>query len=418
MSYHGVEIIETGPGTATVKSRSAATTMVIGTAPIGDVHDTQAKRANYINQPILITTRAEAAAAFGQHKDGFTIPAVLDAIFDQAQTSGVGQIEVVNVFDPDTHSAPSDVDAADIIGTVSASGKLSGLKCAYSSYHRLGRFPKFLVAPGFTGLSGVRAELEVICNKIRARSILDTPAGVSAQQVIEARGPSGSFNLQYNSRRLVPVWPHMKVVREGQSAPVLDYYSSRFLGVWLRTIMENGHHHSPSNRPIFGIEDAEVDVLSIPGAKDTDVQKLRNVGVVTVEESFGKGPHTSGNRSSAWPTDTDLRNFLHVQLIEDVLDEEVLHFLEQFRDRLANPARLEYIEDALNQHLQSLTLGDDPVLYYVSFRFDRTRTTANSIAQGQVYWKLIYTPVGVMERLTVDRNIDLAAASNPLALAA
>lgn len=420
MSYYGVEIIETGTGSATVSEQSVATAMLVGTAPIGDVHTTQVERADYINTSVVIKTREEAAAAFGAHTDGFTIPAALDAIFDQAGTAGVGEIEVVNVFDPDTHvGGVSDVTNVDIIGAFSDSGKPSGLKLAYGSYQRLGRFSKILLAPGFTGLTGVRAELETICNRIRARAILDTPTGVTAQQVREARGPTGSFDLQFSNRRLVPVWPHMVVAdtaNPGQTR--LDAYSARFAGVWLSSIVQYGYHHSPSNRPIYGIEDSETPVLYIPGDATSDVQGLRDAGIVTVEERWGQGPHTAGNRSSAWPTDTDMRNILHVQLIEDVLDEGVLAYLDQFKDRNANLARIEFVEEQINDWIKSLTVGDDPILSGGSFRFDRTNTTTTSVANLQFYWRLTYAPIGVMERLTVDRNIDLNLLGDGLQLAA
>ncbi|KIC38158.1 tail protein [Ruegeria sp. ANG-R] len=418
--YYGVEVIETGPGSATVRIQPVATAFLIGTAPIDDVHGTVEERANYIQKPIIIKTREEAAAAFGAHKTGFTIPSALDAIFDQAGPKGVGEIEVVNVYDPVVHTGGvGDVTNVDIIGAFSPSGQPSGLKLAYDSYQRFGRFSKILLAPGFTGLTGIRAELETICNRIRARAILDTPTGVTPQQVREARGPSGSFDLQFSNRRLVPVWPHMRVADTANAGQTrLDPYSARFAGVWLKSIMEYGYHHSPSNRPILGIEDSETPVLYIPGDATSDVQGLRDAGIVTVEERWGKGPHVSGNRSSAWPTDTDMRNFLHVQLTEDVLDEGVIAFLDQFKDRNGNPARIEFIEDGINDWLKSLMIGDDPILSGGQFRFDRTRTTNASVAQGQYYWRLTYAPIGVMERITVDRNIDLNLLGNALQLAA
>ncbi len=113
-----------------------------------------------------------------------------------------------------------------------------------------------------------------------------------------------------------------------------------------------------------------------------------------------------------------MRNFLHVQLIEDMLDESVLAYLDQHKDRNGNVARIEFIEEGINDFLKGKMIGDDPVIYGGQFRFDRTQTTRASVAQGQFYWKLDYAPVGVMERITVDRNIDFNLISNALGLAA
>ena len=414
--FYGVEVIETGSGSSVVREQKAATVFLIGTAPVGDVHSEATERAKYIQKPVLIRSRRQAVAAFGEHAEGFTLPAAIDAIFDQAGPAGIGTIEAVNVFDPDTHDDDTPVAAADIIGSFTTAGKPKGLKIAYDSYQNFGRFCKIIGAPGFTGQTGVRAELETICNRIRARAVIDAPTGTTAQAAIQARGSSGAFNWRFSNRRLIPVWPHMEVANG--NATRLDPYSARFIGVWLRTIIENGYHHSPSNRPLYGIEGSEVPVLYIPGDRQSDVQLLRDAGIVTVEERYGRGPHTSGNRSSAHPTDTDMRNFLHVQFTEDMLDEATIAYLDQHKDRNGTPARIEFLEEGMNDFLKSKMIGDDPAISDGQFRFDRTKTTKASVAQGQFFWRLDYAPIGIMERITVDRNIDLDLIRNALGLAA
>lgn len=415
--HFGPEIIETGPGSSIVTERKAATALLVGTAPIGDVHDTAEKRAGYIHKTITITNEEDVAAAFGEHTEGYTIPAALQDMFAQAGPGGLGEIDVVNVFDPDVHADVSAVTNLDIIGAFSASGKPSGLKLAYANYQRAGRFSKILLTPGFTGMTGVRSELQSISNKTRARALIDAPSGVTLQQVIEARGPAGAFDLQFNDRRLVALWPHLMMKDTATGGERLAPYSAAFAGRWLSSIVEYGYHHSPSNRPLI-VEDTEVPVTYIPGDKSDDIQQLRSVGVITTEERYGKGPHTSGNRSSAYPTDTDMRNLLHVQFTEDMLDEEVIHFLDQHKDRNMPLARIEFIEERINDRFKGLMAGDDPVLYGGQFRFDRKKTTKSTVADMQYFWRTDYAPVGIGETLTVDRNIDLNLISNALGLAA
>lgn len=416
--YFGVEVIETGAGASVVLDRTAATCFLIGTAPIQEVHATAEARAPYINQPVLIRSREEAAVAFGPHRAGYTIPAALDSIMDKAGTAGIGTIEVVNVFDPDVHATPAAVAAVDILGSFDAAGQPSGLKHLYASYNRFGRFCKIIIAPGFTGFAGVRAEIEVIANRIRGRGMIDAPIGASKQAVLEGRGPAGAIGLNFDSRRLNICWPHIVAVDSDTGEERLDPYSSHLAGVWLSSIMEYGYHHSPSNRPLTGIERTEVPVVYIPGDPQSDVQDLRGAGIITVEERYGLGPHTSGNRSSAYPTDSDIRNFLHVQLTEDMLDEAVVHFLDRFKDRNGSPARLEMIEARINGWLAAKAVGNDPEISGATFRFDRTATTREAAANGRFFWKLDWAPVGVMERITVDRNIDLKLIANALGLAA
>ena len=98
--HHGPEVIEHKDGVTVVRDVKSAVTYVNGTAPIQDVHTTTLARAEFINKRVIVRSRAEAAAAFGEHKAGYTIPAALDAIFDQGDG---GTIIVNNVFDPDVH---------------------------------------------------------------------------------------------------------------------------------------------------------------------------------------------------------------------------------------------------------------------------------------------------------------------------
>ncbi len=65
--HHGPEVVEHKDGVSVVRDVKSAVTYVNGTAPIHEVHDTAAKRADYINKRVVIRTRAEGAAAFGEH---------------------------------------------------------------------------------------------------------------------------------------------------------------------------------------------------------------------------------------------------------------------------------------------------------------------------------------------------------------
>ncbi len=171
----GPEIVDANEDGVLVRELKAATAFLIGTAHIHEVHETTAEQAKYINKPVLIRREKDIAKYFGPFRDGYTLPQKLRAMFKQSQTRGIGTICVVNVFDPTVHKDdddkpdPSKVDALDIIGAFDAMGNPSGLKLAYSCYQRFGWFPKNIGAPGFDGLTGVRAEMAAICARIRAR---------------------------------------------------------------------------------------------------------------------------------------------------------------------------------------------------------------------------------------------------------
>lgn len=415
--FFGANVKDVGPGTATVADRPAAVGMVVGTAPIQEIHDTPAKRAASLFETIIIRKREDIASKLGPSLPGYTLPAALDAIFDQAGPKGVGEIDVVNVHNPDVHTAANPVKNTDIIGTISASGKATGLKRAYAHYQERGRFSKIIAAPGFSLATGVRAELETICNRTRGRAILNAPAGSTLAQLVAARGTNGPFALNISDRRMVGVWPHMIVVDPSSGNEMVDPYCTRFMGVWLSSIMEYGYQHSPSNRPVRGVERSEIPVNYIPGDAASDPQVVRGAGMVTVEQRYGKGLHTSGNRSLAYPADTDMRNLMHVLFIEDMLDEMVIHYLDQVKDRNMPPAALENHENQINDKLKSMMAGENPVILGGEFRFNRTKTTKASIAEMTFYYRLKYAPPGIGETITTERSIDLNMLASAYGLA-
>lgn len=90
---HGVETITIEKGPRPITGVKTAVIGIVGTAPMLDV----ASAARTLNAPVVIRNPVDAAKYFGTNRTGFSIPAALDAIFDQ----GNGPIcIVVNTIDP------------------------------------------------------------------------------------------------------------------------------------------------------------------------------------------------------------------------------------------------------------------------------------------------------------------------------
>ena len=103
MDYlHGVEVIEVTDGPRPVRTVSSAIVGLVGTALRGPV-----------NAPTVVAGRSAGATLFGA--DGGTIPAALEAVFDQAQCVVV----VVNALDPALRKK-----AAPALNTALAAGRL------------------------------------------------------------------------------------------------------------------------------------------------------------------------------------------------------------------------------------------------------------------------------------------------------
>lgn len=92
---HGVETIILSKGARQIRQVKTAVIGLVGTAPTYLV-DAADKTVNDLQ---LVLSDRDASKYFGEHRKGYTIPAALEAIYDQ----GYGTVIVVNVFDSDTH---------------------------------------------------------------------------------------------------------------------------------------------------------------------------------------------------------------------------------------------------------------------------------------------------------------------------
>lgn len=406
---HGPEYVEHTDGPTTIRDIKSGVTYLNGTAPIGDVHADAAARAPYINQPIIIRSRIEAAAAFGEHTEGFTIPEALDAVFDQGAG---GTIVVNNVFNPDTHDEVGDVTGADLIGGIDAQGIATGMSGAYACFNRFGFFPKIYLS-AMSSTAGVRVEMDQIAHRLLGHAVCDLPVGLTIQEAIEARGVAGSANT--SSSRTILTYPNVKVY-DGAGDERLEPLSNRFAGVMIASDLERGWHHSPSNREIRGVIGTEVPVSFYPGDHQNDTDLLNDAGIVTVMNSYATGFRTWGNRSAAHPTSTYIDNFIHARRIMDQIHEAITFFVMQYIDRLTSPQNIEALEEGVNAYLRT-KIGDN-VLFGATFRFNHQKNTAEVIAGGRVYYLLETHPITVGERITTDFYVDTKFITNALALAA
>lgn len=395
---HGVETIEIEKGARTIRTVKTAVVGLVGTAPIQDVED----EYKTINEPVLISSDVDAVKYFGTAKDGFTIPQALDAIFDQ----GAGVVLVVNVFNPDKHESVNDVTKADIIGGVdSVTGKRTGLQTFKDCYSLFGYFPKTIIAPVYCEDTAVVSEMQVICDKIRAIGIVDAPVGTTVQDAIKGRGPQGTINFNTSSDRIVLCYPHLKVYDSASDSNILEPYSQRLAGVMAAKDVDKGYHWSPSNTEIKGIVGVEKQLTSMINDPTSEVNTLNEAGIVTVFNSYGTGFKTWGNRSAAYPTSTNVTNFINIRRTADILHESVEYSMLQFIDYPIDNGLIESITETVNSFIRTLIGRGALIDGKCTYNTDKNPVT--EIANGHILFDVEFMPPVPAERITFESFIDI-----------
>lgn len=406
---HGVETIEIVKGHIPVREVKSAVVFLVGTAPIHLTQPAGVSETDWynqlVNQPILVLNRETGAKFFGEPASGYTIPYALDAIFDHGGTTVI----VVNVFDPRVHKNennqpdPSKVTSADVIGSIdSTTGKRKGLKIIDELYSQFGFTAKLILAPVYCESPAVASEMIALAEKSRALALIDAVAGMTVQQVINARGVGGQLNT--SSYRAVICYPHLKVYDTATNSERIEPFSQRLAGVIAKTDHEDGYWFSPSNREILGIIGIERPITASVNDPNTEANILNENGIVTVFNAFGTGYRVWGNRSAAWPTKTDPKNFISVRRTADIIAESIEYSTMQFLDKPVT-ITIDGVLSSVNAFIRTL-IGRGALVDGKCY-FMKDKNPPDKLALGHLTFTYEIMPPTPAERITFEQVINI-----------
>lgn len=302
-----------------------------------------------------------------------------------------------------TYADPSAIEAGDIIGDIDEDGDRTGFALLESCYQLFGYEPKVLIAPGYCTQLSVASEMVAQAEKLQAMALIDAPIGTTFDEAITGRGPKGTINFAFASQRAVLCFPHLKVYSAELDADVLEPYSQRLAGVMCVTDNNEGYWKSPSNEAIQGITGAELPLTAKIDDAQSQVNLLNEKGILTVFNSYGSGWKVWGNRSSAYPTETDWETFICVRRTKDIIDESIRYSSAQFIDRPIDKALIDTILESVNQFFRKLQ-GDGAIMGGLAW-FDQKRNPDTEIKAGHLLISYKFTPKPPLERLTYESEL-------------
>ncbi|MEU4078886.1 phage tail protein [Streptomyces venezuelae] len=235
---------------------------------------------------------------------------------------------------------------------------------------------------------GVRTvQLAVIshCEQMGDRvAVLDTPPGLSAQQVRNWRQDEAG----YDSRFATLYYPWVKVFDPAAGRNALVPPSGHIAGVWARSDAERGVHKAPANEVIRGAVDLELRLSK--GEQDL----LNPIGVNCVRAFPGRGIRIWGARTlssdPAW-------RYLNVRRLFNYLEESILLgtqwvVFEPNDDRLWSSIRRNVTAFLTEEWRRGALFGRTAAeAFYV--KCDRENNPQESIDQGRVVCEIGVSPV-------------------------
>lgn len=298
------------------------------------------------------------------------------------------------------------VTAAQLVGTINeTTADRTGFKCFDLALNVFGFNPKVLIAPGYSQLAGVKAELVVLAAKYRALALIDAAPSTSPAAAIADRGPAGTtFNV--SDKRVVLLYPHLKTYDAATDSETLLPYSAVMAGLICATDYAEGYHVSPSNQVIKGVTGIERQLTAAINDPNSEVNGLNAAGITTIFNAYGSGLRSWGNRNSSFPATTDPANFIPIVRVSDIVAESIEYSMLAYADRPLTPATIDAVKETVNSFLRTL-VGRGAIIDG-ECKFDRSKNSDAELAAGHVVFDYSLMPPPPMERMTFNHFIDVS----------
>lgn len=300
-------------------------------------------------------------------------------------------------------------------GTDGTTNVKTGLALFDLSYATFGFNPKIIVAPGYTSLSSVVAAIESAAQKFRAIYYIDAPYGTTPAGAIAGRGVGGTINFNTASRRAELLYPFAKSYDVATDSE-LDYPFSAFkAALRIKVDISEGYWVSDSNHAIPQITGVERVIEYNPNDAGCVANQLNGSGISTIVQSYGTGYKAWGNRSASFPSDSDKRNFICVQRVNDmVIESMAIAAVDQDLDKPITQAFIDYLLFKGNSFLSKLI--QDGALYPGSkLRYVTADNSPSELAAGHIVFERGWDSPAPAERITFLDILDIQIGAKALA---
>ena len=296
-----------------------------------------------------------------------------------------------------------DENIASIVGDSLAG---TGLNAFLNAGSALGRIPRLIAAPGFTGYQETSATANPVCaalpsilDRLLAHAVVDGPA-TTKQAALDWRET-------IQSDRIIPVDPAVKVINAA-GATITRPASARVLGIAVRRDHEKGGKpfHSWANQPMRGIigPSRPIGFSLTDGATEGQELLTQNIGVILrgeggVEDAIASGGFVYVGTDNAG--EDDLWRFYNVMRGRDYIHLLYLKTLRFYLGRFnISLQTLQSIANTMNFALRDLK-ADNDIIGYEPVRFPEEQNPAEALRLGEITVRFNAEEAPVLARINI-----------------
>lgn len=363
--YHGIRVTEINEG---VRAMATAATAVIGLVSIAD----DADAATFpLDTPVLVDDVTKAIGKAGA--TGVLAPA-LEAIADQASPPVV----VVRVAEGDDAAETQ----ANIIGTTTAGGQLTGMQALLGAESQLGYRPRILGVPGYDNQQ-VATDLATVAQKLRGFAYTAAQGDTVAELT--------AYRQNFSAREQMLIWPEFS-----------DFAGSaiaRAMGLRSKIDTQTGWHKTLSNVAINGVTGLSHPVPFSILAGETTTASLLNDADITVLARMN-GYRFWGNRTCS---DEPLFAFESAVRTAQVLQDTIAQGLVWAIDKPILPGLIRDILETINAKFRELKAQGRIIGAEAMFR--EADNSPAAMAAGKLVFDYSYTPCAPAESIGINQRI-------------
>ncbi|KAF3999215.1 phage tail sheath protein [Glaciimonas immobilis] len=371
--HHGVRVLEINDGTRPIRTISTAVIGLIATADDADPVTFP------LDTPVLLTN---VIAALGKAGVKGTLRRTLEAIGLQTKPFTI----VVRVAEGDD----ADATTSNVIGTVTASGKYTGIKALLAAQSKLGIKPRILGAPGLD-TKPVANALASVAQQLRAFAYV-------AAHGCQTKEDAVAYRKDFGQRELMLIWPDFVNWDTATDAEVNISAVAYALGLRAKIDEEIGWHKTLSNMPVNGPTGISSDVFWDLQDPATDAGYLNSHEVTTLINNGGF--RFWGSRTCEVPEFFFFENYTRTaQVLADTIAEA--HFT--YVDKPLHPSLVKDLIESINAKFRDLKAQGyiiDGTAWY-----DEAFNSKDTLKAGKLAIDYDYTPVPPLENLVFQQRI-------------
>lgn len=371
--FHGVRVIEINTGTRPIRTVATAVLGLVATADDAD--------ADYfpLDTPVLVTNIYEAIGKAGATG---TLVGALNAIADQTKPVMV----IVRVAE----GADTAETTSNLIGTVTAAGKYTGMKALLAAQAQLNVKPRVLGVPGLDNLN-VATALIAIAQQLRAFCYLSAYGA-------ETKEEAATYRDNFSAREAMVIYGDFTAWNTDTDSADTTYAVARAMGLRAKIDNDTGWHKTLSNVGVNGVTGVTKDMYWDLQSVDTDAGYLNSNEVTVLIRKDGF--RFWGNRTCS---DDPLFAFESYTRTAQVLMDTIAEAHMWAVDKPLHASLIRDIIEGVNAKFRELK--NQGYIIDGSAWYDEAANSATTLKDGKLYIDYDYTPVPPLENLTFRQRI-------------